>query len=77
MLDIRYAITGTEEDWDEAERQVKASLGKTKPSAIVNVKNAASTKKRKLTETAAEIAANLGSESAGSRKNNTKKRKKI
>ncbi|CAG8782172.1 33159_t:CDS:2, partial [Racocetra persica] len=56
-LDLsKYTIGGSTEDWEAAESQIKAlTLGKKSNLTVVSVKNPNSTKKRKLTETAANI----------------------
>ncbi|CAB4420905.1 unnamed protein product [Rhizophagus irregularis] len=53
-LDLsKYAISGTPENWEEA--QSKIASGKQNISTIVSIKNSESTKKRRATETAADI----------------------
>ncbi|CAG8442410.1 11983_t:CDS:10 [Rhizophagus irregularis] len=53
-LDLsKYAISGTSENWEEA--QSKIASGKQNISTIVSIKNSESTKKRRATETAADI----------------------
>ncbi|CAG8622804.1 310_t:CDS:10, partial [Gigaspora margarita] len=56
-LDLsKYAIGGSAEGWEAAESQIKAlTLGKKSNLTVVSVKNPDSTKKRKITETAANI----------------------
>ncbi|CAG8572579.1 17882_t:CDS:10 [Dentiscutata erythropus] len=56
-LDLsKYAIGGSAEGWEAAESQIKAlTLGKKSNLSVVSVKNPDSTKKRKFTETAANI----------------------
>jgi len=53
-LDLsKYTISGTPESWEEA--QSKLASGKQNISTIVSIKNLESTKKRRATETAADI----------------------
>lgn len=55
----RYAIASSDKDWEGAESQiaVQASGKKGSVSTVVSVRNPESTKKRKPTETAADLAA--------------------
>lgn len=56
-LDLgKYAIAGDDEDWSAAEAQVRALAEGKARSTVVSVKNAKSSKKRKLTTTAKELA---------------------
>ncbi|KAI8343110.1 GNAT acetyltransferase 2-domain-containing protein [Chlamydoabsidia padenii] len=57
-LDLtKYAIADQDADWSAAESQVKALASGTKPlSSVVSVKNDKSSKKRKLTESAKDLA---------------------
>jgi len=55
LLYFRYAISGTSESWEKA--QSKISSEKQNISTIVSIKNSESTKKRKIAETAVNIAA--------------------
>ncbi|GES89741.1 DUF699-domain-containing protein [Rhizophagus clarus] len=53
-LDLsKYAISGTQESWEDA--QSKIASGKQNISTIISIKNSESTKKRRATETAADI----------------------
>jgi N-acetyltransferase 10 len=77
-LDLKkYAIGGTDQDWQAAEDQIKASQKDSKLRSVVSVKNENSSKKtpRRKTETAAEIAANEAKHKSGKTKMSKKTRR--
>ncbi|KAJ2958713.1 hypothetical protein NQZ79_g5745 [Umbelopsis isabellina] len=77
-LDLKkYAIGGTDQDWEAAEEQINASQKDSKVRSVVSVKNQNSSKKnpRRKTESAADIAANEAKHKSGKTKMSKKTRR--
>ncbi|KAI9286623.1 GNAT acetyltransferase 2-domain-containing protein [Umbelopsis sp. AD052] len=77
-LDLKkYAIGGTDQDWQAAEDQIKASQNDTKVRSVVSVVNQNSSKKnpRRKTESAAEMATKEANRKVGKNKMSKKTRR--
>ncbi|KAF7726220.1 killer toxin resistant protein [Apophysomyces ossiformis] len=76
-LDLtKYAIGGTDEDWEAAGSQVKAlKSGKKALSSVISIKNENSSKKRKLTESAQQMAQKEKDRKTGKLKTSKKTRR--
>ncbi|KAL0078647.1 GNAT acetyltransferase 2-domain-containing protein [Phycomyces blakesleeanus] len=77
-LDLtKYAIGGKEEDWSAAEAQVGAlKTGKKVVSSVISIKNENSSKKRKLTESAMQMAKKERERKTGGKQKMSKKTKR-